>query len=41
MREVGFSLADARINDVTMPVLGAGHGRIDPALALVASHRHY
>ena len=29
-------LADARIRDVVMPILGAGHGRIRPALAFVA-----
>jgi hypothetical protein len=28
-------LADARLNEVAMPILGAGHGRIDPPLALV------
>ena len=27
---------DARLNDVVMPILGAGHGRIDPALAFVS-----
>jgi hypothetical protein len=33
MRELVAKLADARLN-VAMPVLGAGHGRIDPPLAL-------
>jgi Domain of unknown function (DUF6430) len=35
MRELVKRLADARITEVTMPVLGSGHGRIDPPLALV------
>jgi len=35
MRELIGQLADARLNDVAMPVLGAGHGGIDPPLALV------
>jgi len=35
MDELVKCLADARINEVTMPVLGAGHGGIDPPLALV------
>lgn len=35
MRELVASLADARIDEVVMPVLGAGHGHIDPPLALV------
>jgi hypothetical protein len=35
MRELSAVLADARINDVVMPILGAGHGRIDTALAFV------
>jgi hypothetical protein len=35
MRELVAKLADARLNEVAMPVLGAGHGRIDPPLALV------
>ncbi len=35
MRELAAKLADARLSDVTMPVLGAGHGRIDTPLAFV------
>jgi len=35
MRELFAMLADARLTEVAMPVLGAGHGRIDPPLALV------
>lgn len=35
MRELVAHLADSRLNEVAMPVLGAGHGRIDPPLALV------
>jgi hypothetical protein len=35
MRELVSRLADARLNEVTMPVMGAGHGRINPPLALV------
>jgi len=35
MRELVANLADARRNEVAMPILGAGHGRIDPPLALV------
>jgi hypothetical protein len=35
MRELVTRLADARFNEVTMPVLGAGHGGIYPPLALV------
>jgi hypothetical protein len=35
MRELVTRLADARINEVAMPVLGAGHGGIDPPLAFV------
>jgi Domain of unknown function (DUF6430) len=35
MRELVTKLADARLNEIAMPVLGAGHGRIDPPLALV------
>jgi len=35
MRELFAILADARLTEVAMPVLGAGHGRIDPPLALV------
>ncbi len=35
MRELVRHLADARLNEVAMPVLGAGHGRIDPPLAFV------
>ena len=34
-RELVTKLADARLNEVAMPILGAGHGRIDPPLALV------
>jgi len=35
MREVVTRLADARLDEVIMPVLGAGHGSIDPPLAFV------
>jgi Thoeris protein ThsA, Macro domain len=35
MRELVARLADARLDEVVMPVLGCGHGRIDPPLALV------
>jgi hypothetical protein len=35
MQELVTRLADARFNEVTMPVLGAGHGGIDPPLAFV------
>jgi len=35
MRELFSLLADARLNEVAMPVLGAGHGGLDPPLALV------
>jgi hypothetical protein len=35
MGELVKCLADARINEVAMPVLGAGHGGIDPPLAFV------
>lgn len=35
MRELVAKLADARITEVVMPILGAGHGGIHPPLALV------
>jgi hypothetical protein len=35
MRELMARLADSRISEVVMPVLGSGHGGIDPPLALV------
>jgi hypothetical protein len=35
MRELVTKLADARLNEVVMPVLGAGHGRIAAPMALV------
>jgi hypothetical protein len=35
MRELVTRLADARLNEVIMPVLGSGHGGIDPPLAFV------
>jgi len=35
MRNLAMRLADARLNDIAMPVLGAGHGGIDPPLAFV------
>ncbi len=35
MRELFERLADARSNEITMPLLGGGKGRIDPPLALV------
>jgi hypothetical protein len=34
--ELVARLVDARLRDVVMPILGAGHGRIDPALAFVS-----
>jgi len=34
VQELFELLADRRINEVVMPVLGAGHGGIDPSLAL-------
>jgi Domain of unknown function (DUF6430) len=35
IRELAACLADARLSDVVMPVLGAGHGRLDTPLAFV------
>jgi hypothetical protein len=35
MHELFALLADARLNDVVMPLMGAGHGGIDSPLALV------
>jgi hypothetical protein len=35
MQEMTAQLADKRINEVVMPILGAGHGGIDPSMALV------
>ena len=35
MRELRTRLADTRIREVAMPLLGAGHGRINPPLAFV------
>jgi hypothetical protein len=35
MHDLAARLADARFNEVAMPVLAAGHGGIDPPLALV------
>jgi antiphage defense system Thoeris ThsA-like protein len=35
MRELFGRLADCRLNQVAMPILGAGHGQIDPPLAFV------
>lgn len=35
MRELVERLADARLNEVVMPILGAGHGHIDAPMALV------
>jgi hypothetical protein len=35
MREVFTCLADKRINEVAMPILGAGHCQLDPPLAFV------
>jgi O-acetyl-ADP-ribose deacetylase (regulator of RNase III) len=35
MRGLFSQLADARIDKVVMPIMGAGHGGIDPPLALV------
>lgn len=34
--ELATRLADARLHDVAMPILGAGHGQIDPSLAFVS-----
>src|SRR5262249_46242879 len=34
MRELFNRLADAKLNKIVMPLLGAGHGRIDQSLAL-------
>lgn len=34
-RELFSQLADERLSNVVMPILGAGHGRIDPPLAFV------
>lgn len=34
--ELVTRLVDARLYEVVMPILGAGHGRIDPALAFVS-----
>jgi hypothetical protein len=35
MRELVTCLADARIDNIVMPILGAGHGRLYAPLALV------
>jgi O-acetyl-ADP-ribose deacetylase (regulator of RNase III) len=35
MRELVSRLGSARINEVVMPVMGSGHGGVDPPLALV------
>ncbi|MGC2111025.1 MAG: macro domain-containing protein [Candidatus Korobacteraceae bacterium] len=35
MHELIVRLADARINEAAMPVLGSGHGGIDPPLAFI------
>jgi hypothetical protein len=35
MRELVARLANERINEIVMPVLGSGHGGLDPPLALV------
>jgi O-acetyl-ADP-ribose deacetylase (regulator of RNase III) len=35
MRELVSRLGSARINEVVMPVLGSGHGGVDPPLAFV------
>lgn len=35
MRELITCLANARINEIVMPLLGSGHGGLDPPLALV------
>jgi CAP12/Pycsar effector protein, TIR domain len=34
--ELVTRLVDARIHEITMPILGAGHGRIEPSLAFVS-----
>lgn len=34
--ELVTRLVDTRLHDVVMPILGAGHGRIEPALAFVS-----
>lgn len=36
MRELVARLADERLTEVVMPILGAGHGRIEPPLAFVS-----
>ncbi len=36
IRELTSHLADERLGEVLMPVLGAGHGGVDPSIALVA-----
>lgn len=35
MRELFTCLADKRINEVAIPILGSGHGQLDPPLAFV------
>ena len=35
MRALVAQLADARLSEVVMPLMGAGHGRIEKPLALV------
>jgi hypothetical protein len=35
MRELITCLADSRINEIAMPLLGSGHGGLHPPLALV------
>jgi hypothetical protein len=35
MRTLVEQLADARLSEVVMPLMGAGHGRIEKPLALV------
>lgn len=35
MHELATLLADGRLNEVAMPILGSGHGQIDPPLAFV------
>ncbi|HEY3972553.1 MAG TPA: macro domain-containing protein [Candidatus Sulfotelmatobacter sp.] len=36
VRNLASCLADERLNSVVMPLLGAGHGQLDPPLTLVA-----
>jgi hypothetical protein len=37
IRELAANMADARINEVVMPIFGGGHGGLSPQLALVGT----